>query len=264
MSTVLLTSPSEDLAEAALAENRNVECRVHERHSCGLLSQCQPASMFGKDDCKWSGTIHNISVGGVGLILKRRFEKGTGLAIELPGHGNKPAYVVLARVMHVGKHDANAWMLGCKFLSELSDDEVQRLLPGSRDSKTASNDLDNVPSTSLKTDAPKQHSPNFAKATTQILPVRLHLEIADDQTFTCAIRQFGTSKCSWPPAPGKTGTLQGVDQDGRKWKLAVQVRHCRTDGQRWNLECRLAKTLPEAELQRSLNALISQGKSLLG
>src|SRR6266404_1093492 len=65
------------------------ECRVYERHACGLPSRCQPASAFGKEELKWSGTLENVSKGGVCLSLSRRFEAGTGLAIELPAHEGK-------------------------------------------------------------------------------------------------------------------------------------------------------------------------------
>src|SRR4051794_9351556 len=107
----------EPLAGAELPphELSESDCRVYERHACGLVSSCQPASTFGKEDLKWPSTIDNVSVGGIGLILARRFEKGTGLAIELPGNATKSAYTVLAKVVSVHKHGGAAWMLGCKF-----------------------------------------------------------------------------------------------------------------------------------------------------
>ena len=43
----------------------------------------------------------DISVAGVRIVLQRRFEKGSGLAIELPGDGVREPTVVFVKVMHV-------------------------------------------------------------------------------------------------------------------------------------------------------------------
>src|SRR5205823_7885001 len=101
---------------------------VYERHSCKVPSHCQPASAFGKEDLKWPATLENISQSGVCLNLRRRFEPGTGLTLELPGAATQDAYVVLAKVVHVRRQENGYWFLGCKFISELSEDEMQRLL----------------------------------------------------------------------------------------------------------------------------------------
>jgi hypothetical protein len=76
------------------------ECRVSERHHCDLPSACQPPSAFRSKDARWSATIRDISVGGVRLLVRRRFEPGAGLAIELRSHDGTEPYVVLARVVH--------------------------------------------------------------------------------------------------------------------------------------------------------------------
>ena len=74
----------------------------------------------------------NLSQGGVRLKLQRRFEKGTPLAIELPGDGVREPSVVFAHVVHVRRGADGFWVLGCKFLSELSEDQLQRLLKSER------------------------------------------------------------------------------------------------------------------------------------
>jgi hypothetical protein len=62
------------------------------------------------------------------LLVPRRFEKGTGLAVELPGDLERESAIVFVKVVHLRREDDGAWMLGCKFVSELSEDELQRLL----------------------------------------------------------------------------------------------------------------------------------------
>jgi hypothetical protein len=101
------------------------EGRIHERHDCELPGSCRPASSWNQPESRWCGTITNISLSGVRLRLPRRFEPGAGLAIELPGEGGEE---VFARVVHARPAGDGSWDLGCKFVSELSEDEFHRLL----------------------------------------------------------------------------------------------------------------------------------------
>src|SRR4051794_37087348 len=105
------------------------ECRVYERHSCELAANCQPPTLWGGKDLKWGAQIRDISVGGVSLVLRRRFERGAGLAIELPGSPDGLPNTVLARVVHVRPQEGGVWVLGCSFVSPLSEEEVATLLP---------------------------------------------------------------------------------------------------------------------------------------
>jgi hypothetical protein len=105
-----------------------VEFRVWERFSCGLETSCQPLATRGDNDICWSARIKDISAGGMGLVLTRRFERGTGLAIEIPATATRPADTLLAKVMHVTRLPDGQWLLGCAFVSILGDDEVQNLL----------------------------------------------------------------------------------------------------------------------------------------
>jgi hypothetical protein len=105
---------------------------VYERKTCSLPTTCKPASVTASDEIRWEATICDISQGGVRLHLPRRFEKGTGLAIELPGDGEHEPSVVFVKVIHLRRNNAGGWMLGCKFVSDLSEEEVNRLLSSKR------------------------------------------------------------------------------------------------------------------------------------
>src|SRR4051794_12690677 len=97
------------------------ECRFWERFPCNLETTCQPVAARHDGDPTWSATIQDVSAGGVGLIVTRRFERGTGLSVEIPARGDEPANVLLARVTHVGALPDRKWLLGCAFISELSE-----------------------------------------------------------------------------------------------------------------------------------------------
>jgi hypothetical protein len=109
-------------------EDSAQECRVYERQSCEIPTNCQPASVQEMKEIRWDATINDLSKGGLRIKLRRRFEKGTGLAVELPGDSTRSPSVVFVKVVHINRHEDGAWLLGCRFLSELGEDQLQRLV----------------------------------------------------------------------------------------------------------------------------------------
>jgi hypothetical protein len=102
------------------------ECRVHERYPCELPTTCQPPSFLGNEEIKWEGKLRDISVGGVGVVLARRFEPGAVLSIELSDREGNP-FTLLGRVARVRLLPEGSWLLGCAFVSLLSPEEVETL-----------------------------------------------------------------------------------------------------------------------------------------
>src|SRR5437764_9646563 len=99
------------------APQSGYHCRVHERQSCELPTSCQPAAAFGNAESKWSGVVRDISPGGLQLSLTRRFEPGTGLAVELARHDTDKVSTVFVKVVNVRRQEDGLWALGCKFLN---------------------------------------------------------------------------------------------------------------------------------------------------
>jgi hypothetical protein len=104
-----------------------VECRVYERRSCRLDASCQPVAACGEKGRNWSGQIRDISRGGMGLILNRRFERGACLAIEIAETERFPGETLLGRVVHATAQPDGRWLLGCQFFQPLSEDKVSLL-----------------------------------------------------------------------------------------------------------------------------------------
>jgi hypothetical protein len=102
------------------------DCRAHERYPCELPTTCQPPSFLGNEEIKWEGKLHDISAGGVGVVLSRRFEPGAVLSIELSDRGGNP-FTLLGRVVHVRLRREGRYLLGCAFVSQLSAEEVETL-----------------------------------------------------------------------------------------------------------------------------------------
>src|SRR5438132_969821 len=108
------------------------ECRVYERYPSDLATQCQPLAARGENDMKWQATVRDISLGGMGLILQRRFEPRTGLAIELPDSDDS-LFTVFVRVVHATAQAGGRWLLGgqwfvdCTFVVPPSTDLIKSL-----------------------------------------------------------------------------------------------------------------------------------------
>jgi hypothetical protein len=75
----------------------------------------------------WPATIRDISVNGIGLVLRRRFECGVLLAIEVPG-GDEGPFRLLARVVRITAQAGDSWLLGCALLHPLTDEELAGLV----------------------------------------------------------------------------------------------------------------------------------------
>ncbi|MFQ3591931.1 MAG: PilZ domain-containing protein [Gemmataceae bacterium] len=98
---------------------------MNTRFDCAVPTTCQPPSSWAKDP--WHAVIRNISASGMCLTLQRRFEPGSGLAIELPADDGSHS-TVLARVAHVQAYEGGGWILGVKLISELSEEEIAQVL----------------------------------------------------------------------------------------------------------------------------------------
>jgi CheY-like chemotaxis protein len=104
------------------------ERRACVRYLCQLDGSCQPVGqpMTGES---WLGKLRDISSTGVKILVNRRFEVGTLLALELPRPGWETTRILLCRVVRMAPEPIGRdWEIGCTLARELSDDEVQSFL----------------------------------------------------------------------------------------------------------------------------------------
>jgi hypothetical protein len=176
------------------------------------------------------------------VTLRRRFERGAGLAIELPGKGDRPAYTVLVKVVHVRPADHGLWALGCQFISPLSDDELQQLLDTVEDA---------VPTTAEPAAATTPPAAETTVEVRNIRDVQFQLIHGDSPLAEIHIQRFCLHQ-AWPLKPGAIVTLRGSDSRLRPWILKVRVIKCNQCGERWQLQCRLANPPADWEVLRAL------------
>jgi hypothetical protein len=71
--------------------------------------------------------VADISPSGLGLLVGKPVEVGTLLSVDLHGPGERGTLTILASVIRVTSR-ADEWLLGCSFIRELSEEELQALL----------------------------------------------------------------------------------------------------------------------------------------
>jgi hypothetical protein len=123
MSTAGSLSP-----QRGASTNPQAERRAYVRFPCDREITCQTLAGLRGDQEKWLANVRDISVGGVGFVIDRRFEKGTALVIELADQASASSRILLARVARVNAHGLGTWFVGCTFTNKLTDDELQALL----------------------------------------------------------------------------------------------------------------------------------------
>lgn len=115
---------------------KGAERRAAVRYSCNRETTLR--SLTASTDISWPAEVLDISRGGLGLLLDRRFEQGTLLDIDLQMAGRHSVRTLIVRVVNVRKQGIGQWILGCAFADELSDAELwafraDRVKPASPD-----------------------------------------------------------------------------------------------------------------------------------
>ena len=109
----------------ALKETPGHERRAWVRLPSDRDASCRPIAGFA--EAGWMGTVRDISQGGLALVLKRRFEPGTGLFIEVATNAGE-LRCLPARVVRVTLEKAGSWLTGCAFPSTLTPEELKTLI----------------------------------------------------------------------------------------------------------------------------------------
>ena len=118
-----MQSESERSRAQAPDNDPSEERRAFVRYPADVEVLCRPLGASRADS--WHARLQNISTGGVGLALERRFEVGTMLALDLAAPAPGRSRTLMARVMHVGAQAGGEWRLGVALLRELTSEELR-------------------------------------------------------------------------------------------------------------------------------------------
>lgn len=238
------------VAESMTSSPTSTECRIFERRSCELPTTCQPASALEMKEMRWTATITDISLGGVRILMPRRFEKGTGLAVELPGDEERDSTVVFVKVVHVKTLGNGTWALGCRFLSELSDDQLQCLLTSTQHVLSSSKQqTDGEEEAEEPPPIPSLPEVRF------LSNVQLEIETGSGSLVNCIIKRLNVTKC-WPLTAGKILSLNGKTPAQEPWSVRIQI----TDCSEYETGCELRGRLVGSESSVIFRAMKAQGR----
>ncbi len=112
--------------EARLAKrHQKTERRGWVRYPSDLEVSCR---LVGTNERHvWAGKVEDISAVGVGLIMNCTFRHGALLSLA-PSKGTETVQSVLARVRDTTAQPGGCWLIGCSFVRELSEQELEAWL----------------------------------------------------------------------------------------------------------------------------------------
>jgi hypothetical protein len=74
------------------------------------------------------GQLHDISLGGAGLLTHREIEPGSALFIQLGTSQPGGTLTQLAEVVHARRLGPLCWLIGCKFLCNLREEDLELIV----------------------------------------------------------------------------------------------------------------------------------------
>jgi hypothetical protein len=210
--------------------------RLFVRHAADAATVCQPVASWTTEQLKWQARIRDVSFTGIGLVLSRRFERGTGLAIEVPGDDPDSSHTVFARIARVIEEPDGAWLVGCAFVSQLSDDELQALV------RAIPEDEDELPGEPpaevVRAVGVSPAPPPGADGPRVVEDVRFQVFLTGGRTVGRRVRRLHLPG-SWPLRPGsKVRGWAGRGAPGGR-TLTLRVRACDRDDRGWVVTCEL-------------------------
>jgi hypothetical protein len=96
------------------------------RFPCNVKALCQRVG--DPTDSAWPAQVVNVSPNGIGLLVDRAVETGALLSVSLESPTTGAARTILACVVHATTRPGNECNLGCSFIREFSEEDLEALL----------------------------------------------------------------------------------------------------------------------------------------
>jgi PilZ domain len=77
--------------------------------------------------CLW-GLVRDISLEGIGLVLKRGLPPKTILIVELENASHQKTFTLETQVVHSTLQPDGTWRTGCRLRNRLTEQELQTIL----------------------------------------------------------------------------------------------------------------------------------------
>ncbi|HJT76557.1 MAG TPA: PilZ domain-containing protein [Gemmataceae bacterium] len=117
--------PSHSAPSSAPAASPTVaeERRAFPRYPVDWEVVCKALAAGQRDS--WQARALNVSAGGLGVVLERRFERGTTLTVQLQHAPAEAPRTLLARVMHATRLPDGGWLHGLSLLRPLQEEQLR-------------------------------------------------------------------------------------------------------------------------------------------
>jgi len=101
-----------------------LERRITQRHPCTMLASC---FLDPSRELLW-GSICDISLAGIGVVMDRCLQPETRMLIQLRSASEASLIALAARVTHCSGLSPGRWTVGCRFIGDLSNNDLRALL----------------------------------------------------------------------------------------------------------------------------------------
>ncbi len=124
--TAVLEPSEEDMLAAVLSEPPGFERRAAIRHAVEMPTSCREIALLGGNP--WPAVLRDVSATGVGLVLSEPLQPGTFLTVEVPRPSKSGLRRLPARVVDNRHLGDGSWLVGCRLVRPLHDDELAELV----------------------------------------------------------------------------------------------------------------------------------------
>ncbi|MGE3805210.1 MAG: PilZ domain-containing protein [Gemmataceae bacterium] len=76
----------------------------------------------------YKAMVHDLSTTGIAMVLHHSFDRDTLLSVELQSADQSFSFSLLAEVVHCTPTDNHNWRIGCRFVRELTEEEVRNMV----------------------------------------------------------------------------------------------------------------------------------------
>jgi hypothetical protein len=117
----------EDLQDLGARREKHAPAdqRTWIRFPCEIRASYQ---QVGGDGVSYDAQVQNISASGIALLVPAPVETGVLLTVELHAATGTEVRTILACVVHAASEGEGAWALGCNFIRELTEDDLNVLV----------------------------------------------------------------------------------------------------------------------------------------
>jgi serine/threonine protein kinase len=118
-------------AKATIGKKTAQERRGGARYVVELEAACR--AVVNAAGQRWPATITDLSVTGLCLLAKRRFETGSVLEVTFTLKADDTTINLLARVRWAKSTESKSWLLGCEFVKAIADDDLNMIFANHMD-----------------------------------------------------------------------------------------------------------------------------------